>query len=668
MWLLTYLEIFFTDKKVRRVQYNNLKKERLRLISYHRDKHNDLSDFFKEDVHIDVVNNDDSAIGLWSSSPDQSSVNTDEKSFSSLSDSHSLSPTLSPTLSSELTLDDVGTLGASFCSHAERGDVSLISSLSDSNMDMKDLDLDLAAQSNDEISAPSYGIGTELFSNGSHDCMMDIPLFQEVDSLMNIKHEDHLNDTVFYLPMSSSSSDLNIPLSTTMDVFTQSSPDNTPVSSSDNSSLLPQTNAVVIMPSSGDTLNSTTHLSNGLMSTSLVPIGQLQSCSTGSSSSLIGPLKMHVTHSLEPVAAQEAVLNGNLAVTPFTWTSQTDMSCKNFMLDGVEKPRRASVGSMSIICIKSEENEDEEVNIEDSDIMTPEKAHSEGSDCGEDVDISAWMANLKDNTFLKESNNKESSQSRNTSVSTTNGNNNDERSVTNKAMSVPELTANSVDGTCEVDRFVICSDNTMECVLCSFSTDSYSAFKSHIICSHPCWRITKKLSKNRLLVERSVRSSLSKGGSVSGLTNFNKAYLSKDDSVIPSKPKKERGLPRKKQLFERNKRLFKCTVCLRMFVFEGSVVNHVMVQHRAEQPYDYIHISNDHGLNFGSIFRCPQKNCFFSCESLGELERHNTQRHLQVIFRCQLCGYTADSADAVCSHGIRMHQKELTRFDSTTVI
>ena len=661
---------------MRRVQYSNLK-ERLTLITQHRDKSSDCSDTSStEDVHVDVENNDDSAIGLWSSSPDQSSVNTDEKSFSSFSDTHSLSPTLSPTLSPELTLDDVDTLTGSFCSLVDRGDVNLINSLTDSNMDMKDLDLDLGTQSSDDLSASPYGISGELFSNGSHDCMMDIPLFQEVDSLMNIKHEDHLNDNVFYLPMSSSSNDLNLPSSTTTDVFTQSSAECRPVLSSDLSSLLSPTPAVVLMPSNGDTINSCAQ-SNAMLPTSLVTGGQ--TAMTGSNNSLIDALHSRMTQSTEPVAAQEAVFNGNLAVTPYNWVSQTDMSSKNFTLEDCEKPRRASLGSVGtsaspssrVVCIRSEENEDEEVNIEDADVRTPEKAHSEGSDCGGDVDVSAWMADLKE-AVARPTDTSITDESIINTFSSAKVEPSPEPpgAEASEALNVPELAGSIVDDSCEVDRFVICSDNTMECVLCSFSTESYSAFKSHIICSHPCWRITKKLSKNRLLVEKSVRSSLSlagKGGGT-GSTSLNKAYLSKDDSVIPSKPKKEKGLPRKKQLFERNKRLFKCTVCLRMFVFEGSVVNHVMVQHRAEQPYDYIHISNDHGLNFGPIYRCPQKNCFFSCESPGELERHNTQRHLQVIFRCQLCGYTADSADAVRSHGIHMHQKELTRFDSTTVM
>ena len=58
----------------------------------------------------------------------------------------------------------------------------------------------------------------------------------------------------------------------------------------------------------------------------------------------------------------------------------------------------------------------------------------------------------------------------------------------------------------DVDRFVICSYGQMECRLCDFGTADYSTFKSHIICSHPRWRITKKLSKNRLLVEQSARA------------------------------------------------------------------------------------------------------------------------------------------------------------------
>ena len=644
---------FFLGKKPRRVQAND------RTMKYSRDSQgrSEVSDTSSlEEIHVDVENNDDSAIGLWSGS-EQSSTNTE--SFSSLSTS---SPD-SRECPSPLSMASDPTDSLLMCSMNKSEDLK---SNFDELLEPSPVKLELEPMNSMSMNysedMPSYGITSELFPNVSHDCMMDIPLFQEVDSLMNIKTEEHLNDTVFYLPMNGTESDISTQAS---EHFSQAL-------------------AAVTSVTADTTTESSPLMDSDSSSTSssrfkhLLPTGLVNTDS--------------LSNSMEPVAAQEAVLNGNLAVLPVS--RHTKRASK-------DKPRRASFGSIAatnmaasmtasshIVCIKPH-NEDEEVNIEEEEI--PEKAHSEGSDCA-DIDIT-WMHEIRNGTnpfelstlssnqlttqhsapgvMIKQENIVQSAPPTITNSSVellTRREKTIKKEETELEKSLTEVTCTKADDSYEVSRFVICSDNTMECVLCSFSTESYSAFKSHIICSHPCWRITKKLSKNRLLVEKSVRTTLSLAGG--GLTSvgLNKAYLSKDDSVIPSKPKKEKVLPRKKQLFERNKRLFKCTVCLRMFVFEGSVVNHVMVQHRADQPYDYIHISTDHGNHFGPIYRCPQKNCFFSCESPGELDRHNTQRHLQVIFRCQLCGFTADSADAVRSHGIHQHQRELTRTDSTTIV
>ncbi|ELU17432.1 hypothetical protein CAPTEDRAFT_215204 [Capitella teleta] len=223
----------------------------------------------------------------------------------------------------------------------------------------------------------------------------------------------------------------------------------------------------------------------------------------------------------------------------------------------------------------------------------------------------------------------------------------------------------------EVDRFVICSDGPMVCVLCAFRTDSYSAFKSHIICSHPCWRITKKLSKNRLLVEKSVKVSTTlTGGSFNACQR--KDCSADDTASSPSPPlsdkkpeKKKAGLhPRKRQLIERNKRLFRCSQCLRLFVFEGSIVNHLLDFHGISSPYDCIMVSNDHGRSFGNIHRCSHQNCFVTCATEPELARHQLENHAlqqqqQVVFRCQICGFTADNADAIQEHALHIHHQQI---------
>ena len=96
---------------------------------------------------------------------------------------------------------------------------------------------------------------------------------------------------------------------------------------------------------------------------------------------------------------------------------------------------------------------------------------------------------------------------------------------------------------------------------------------------------------------------------------------------------------------------------MRLFVFEGSIVNHLVDHHLVKKPYDYIQVSNDHGKTFGQIHRCSYKNCYTSCVTEEELERHRIESHAQIIYRCQICGYTAESSDAVERHASSMHSQ-----------
>ena len=218
----------------------------------------------------------------------------------------------------------------------------------------------------------------------------------------------------------------------------------------------------------------------------------------------------------------------------------------------------------------------------------------------------------------------------------------------------------------EVERFVICSDGPMECVLCSFKTVDYSTFKSHIICSHPCWRITKKLSKNRLLVEKSVKMNVNLTPGSHPASNARRSSSPKDKEAPSSdasgngdavKAKKVHVYQRKKKMLERNKRLFRCSLCVRMFVFEGSIVNHLVDHHMVKKPYDHIQVSNNHGASFSRIHRCSYKNCYTSCLTEEELERHRFESHAQIVYRCQICGFTADSAETVELHASSIHNQ-----------
>ena len=79
-----------------------------------------------------------------------------------------------------------------------------------------------------------------------------------------------------------------------------------------------------------------------------------------------------------------------------------------------------------------------------------------------------------------------------------------------------------------------------------------------------------------------------------------------------------------------------------------------------KKPYDYIQVSNDHGKHFGLIHRCPHKNCFVSCASLEELAKHKTESHAQIVFRCQICGFTAETTEAIKEHASIIHPQVMS--------
>jgi len=235
----------------------------------------------------------------------------------------------------------------------------------------------------------------------------------------------------------------------------------------------------------------------------------------------------------------------------------------------------------------------------------------------------------------------------------------------------------------DIERFVICSDGPMKCLLCSFNTDIYSTFKSHIICSHPCWRITKKLSKNRLLVEKSARMNLSVSTvfstTESPCINRTSPVSLTSKSVANRRSKKakeshqvaqqltklcQQQNARSRQLTQRNKRIFRCGKCQRLFVFEGSIVNHLLDCHDVRKPYKHIEVSNNHGETFSVMHRCMQHNCYVSCSSEHELEKHTHEAH-DLVFRCQICGFCGDSTDTVQQHVLNIHHQQLMMYGLT---
>ena len=195
-----------------------------------------------------------------------------------------------------------------------------------------------------------------------------------------------------------------------------------------------------------------------------------------------------------------------------------------------------------------------------------------------------------------------------------------------------------------IAQFVICSDGPMKCELCSFQTDSYSSFKSHIICSHPCWRITKKLSKNRLLVEQSVKAS--------HLPTTVSMRQSKKSSGAAAAAGKKPGI--------RNKRVFQCKECARLFVFEGSIINHLRDFHSnmCDDPYECIRVSNDHGQTFDDCSppSTPDEN------DDSEPTEVDLDADQISVCRCQICGFTAMSNELLNDHAKRIHSKQVLMF------
>ena len=518
---------------------------------------------------------------------------------------------------------------------------------------------------------PSYEMG-DLLLNGSVDSIMDMPLFHEVDSLMNIKHEDHLNDTIFYLPMSYP---LDAGVKVEVDTVQQVAEATRTLANE-----LAMPNALVYV---------TPDASCNKQVTSQQQLGGSVKCDLSEDGS--AELRAHLNASpmgegLSDIAATvngTILTNGHAAVGKISHDSHMVNGHTSVERGGSGKSgnsKRGGKKSSSSVLDKDNELPGSRPAKKVNGIRNCSSSSSglcKNSNRQTSSQSTSSVSDSDSSSAEDEENSRSNSpQSGVLPVGTPHGENGSEGDPLG-----PAVQQALVDDRPEIDRFVICSDHTMECVLCAFTTDSYSAFKSHIICSHPCWRITKKLSKNRLLVERSIKTNTSSlfgggggGGSLpldhselrttKGSTTTGSTLHAKNDQELQKVLRKYDKNPRKRQLFERNKRLFKCTICLRLFVFEGSVVNHVTDQHGLARPYDHIHISNDHGQKFGPIYRCNQKNCYFSCESEHELERHSLERHTQVMYRCQLCGYTADSAEAVRNHGLCMHQQQLMCFDT----
>lgn len=268
----------------------------------------------------------------------------------------------------------------------------------------------------------------------------------------------------------------------------------------------------------------------------------------------------------------------------------------------------------------------------------------------------------------------------------------------------------------DTDRFVICSDGPMNCALCGYNTTSYSSFKSHIICSHPCWRITKKLSRNRLLVEKSVKvsvpvanfsvpnpipavpiqqrvqskknkkeNSLGGNGSTKELTGkdtqlrnnksdcvkkdakevvFSTMNLVKKEDVLKDIPVEGGG--HDKSHLEGKRQIYKCSKCLRLFVSEEMTVTHIVNSHNVKKPYNSIEVSNDYGKTFNPIYGCNQKSCNFTCETITELDKHKAETHAhQMVFRCQICGYSAESTKAVSEHAMKIHRQQVMMYGLT---
>ncbi len=512
-------------------------------------------------------------------------------------------------------------------------------------------------------------VKTETFDSGYgvHDAMLNgyNDLFHEVDSLMNIKHEDHLNDTVFYLPGPGENSPLleqdnalqlseafkhEFPSSLFCSQDVKSDPgvlEPLPFSDADflgdhskDYASSPDISSMLDFP--GDSCNKTPKPVTATKRRKSAESGLHDAVKCVSSVDYLG-----LAENLSPGGRHARVKSTKS-------DSQSDDS-------GIGEPHSvaSSVGTASLsdgavspvdVCSldRSAANSPEAKVVSEADIT--KSGTNDNGDTNQEI-LQVVKVEIKSSSGEED----EVEMEEDGFDMASDGTDKSTFEVSDACCSSELLLAGE---TADIDRFVICSDHTMECVLCSFTTDSYSAFKSHIICSHPCWRITKKLSKNRLLVERSIQN----GVRVPSKKIGEKALPGDLDSTLTGGRKLNKKYIYRRQLFERNKRLFKCVLCLRLFVFEGSVVNHVTETHQEREAHRFIHVSNDHGEHFGPMYTCAQKSCFFSTDSEADLSKHHTESHMQVLYRCQVCGFTAETADAVRAHGLKMHKQQLACF------
>ena len=528
-------------------------------------------------------------------------------------------------------------------------------------IDVKDLEYQREiSTTHGSVSYSTIDVKPEPFDSGYgvHDAMLNgyTDLFHEVDSLMNIKHEDHLNDTVIYLPMSCPGEiNPHVELENAIQMseafrneFPGSVFGNSDIKSDSGimDSILPFNESDFLDDHSKDSGNSSNNNANDLCSQKQ-NLNLLKKSKKPADCGLEGTQCVISNVDFEkflPAGRKNRIKSGKS-------DSQSDDS-------GIGEPHSvsSSIDNTSLSCAESEGTVSPvgvcSINSSATNSPEAESQHDgeENKESREDSDqeMEKKERNLEVYDCVKEIKEEAGEFSG--------------RGKSGNDIDAIEVCCSTSSGSSQepsdIDRFVICSDHTMECVLCSYTTDSYSAFKSHIICSHPCWRITKKLSKNRLLVERSIKNGIRIPSKKIG----EKALPGDLDSTLTGGRKLNKKYIYRRQLFERNKRLFKCVLCLRLFVFEGSVVNHVTETHQEKVAYDFIHVSNDHGEHFGPIYRCSQKSCFFSADNEADLNKHHTERHMQIIYRCQLCGFTAETADSVRAHGLRMHKQQLACF------
>lgn len=514
----------------------------------------------------------------------------------------------------------------------------------------------------------SVDIKPEPFDSGYgvHDAMLNgySDLFHEVDSLMNIKHEDHLNDTVFYLPMSCPGEiNPHVELENAIQM-SEAFRSDFPGSIFCNQENRLDRSVVDALPfSETDFLNDRSK----------------DDTKNSSGSSTSSPTK-HCSRKQRSgsVNRRRKSAESGLDESHKCIASTDHLGLVDDVLPAGRKRRIKSEKSDS----QSDDSGIGEPHSVSSSVCNTSLSFSESDGAVSPVDICSLDNSTANSTIAEKMHEEDTREKEESGENEVEKEDDEEEAYEEDTVEVKleveedsterlTVTGDAIESCCsspscssqepsDIDKFVICSDHTMECVLCSYTTDSYSAFKSHIICSHPCWRITKKLSKNRLLVERSVKN----GVRIPRKKIGEKALPGDLDSTLTGGRKLNKKYIYRRQVFERNKRLFKCVLCLRLFVFEGSVVSHVTQTHQEKVAYDFIHVSNDHGEHFGPIYWCSQKSCFFSADNEADLTKHHTERHMQVIYRCQLCGFTAETADSVRAHGLRMHKQQLACFIS----